>query len=240
MSLKVRNNPGTSSVFYQQVPLYASTFREMCIAPVERPKNVQLSMVYCSCGEYHIHVTLLSKVGQGDLLVPADFGAPMIFCQFDGSAHRSQEVGGAGAALYVISAQGLQLLAWSCISILGCKDNIVAEVYGADLAMKLYDRYVSLCAGYNIQPLPLDRIQGDILPLLNHLRFQSRFRREDLVSVIDRFHSMRSRLAPASTTEYRPREANFVADHLAGRASALLRLQVQAGQSPNRIQETSS
>ena len=48
---------------------------------------------------------------------------------------------------------------------------------------------------------------------------------------------MRSRLAPASTTEYRPREANVVADYLAGQASALLRMQMQAGQSPGRIQE---
>ena len=204
---------------------------------LERPKNVHLSMVCCSCGEYHIHVTLLSNIGPGDLLVPADFGAPMIFCEFDGSAHRSQEVGGAGAAMYVISAQGLQLLAWSCISIVGCKDNIVAEVYGADLSMKLYDRYMNMCAEYNVRPLPLDRIQGDILPLLNHLRFQSRFRRQDLVPVIDRFHLMRSCLAPTSSTEYRPREANFVADYLAGRASALLLDQHQTERRTDTIQE---
>ena len=66
----------------------ASAFREMCITPVERHRNVHLSMVYCSCGDYHLHVTLLSDVGQGDLLIPADFGAAKIFCQFDGSAHR--------------------------------------------------------------------------------------------------------------------------------------------------------
>ena len=71
-------------------------------------------------------------------------------------------------------------------------------------------------------PLPLDRIQGDIQPLLSHLRFQTRFRRPDLIAVIDRFHAKRSRLAPSSATEYRPREANFVADYLAGRGSASL------------------
>lgn len=103
--------------------------------------------------------------------------------------------------------------------------------------MKLYDRYVHTCAEYNVKPLPLDRIQGDILPLLNHLRFQSRFRRQDLVPVIDRSHLMRSRLAPGSSTEYRPREANFVADYLAGQASALLLTQLQTGQRYDRIQE---
>ena len=75
---------------------------------------------------------------------------------------------------------------------------------------------------HNIVPLPLDRIQGDIQPLLSHLRFQTRFRRPDLVAVINRFHTKRSRLAPSSATEYRPREANFIADYLAGRGSAFL------------------
>ena len=73
-----------------------------------------------------------------------------------------------------------------------------------------------------LSPLQLDRIQGDIQPLLSHLRFQSRFRRPDLLGVINRFHAKRSRLAPLSATEYRPREANFVADYLAGQGSAFL------------------
>ena len=42
-------------------------------------------------------------------------------------------------------------------------------------------------ASQNVVPLPLDRIQGDIQPLLSHLRFQTRFRRPDLIAVIDRF-----------------------------------------------------
>ena len=78
-------------------------------------------------------------------------------------------------------------------------------------------------------PLQLDRIQGDIQPLLSHLRFQTRFRRPDLIGVINRFHARRSRLAPSSATEYRPREANFVADYLAGRGSAFLLHNAEAG-----------
>ena len=145
-----------------------------------------------------------------------------MFCQFDGSAHRAKSIGGAGAAMYVLSEQGLQLLDWSCISIPRCPDNIVAEVVGADLSLRLYERYVHWCLSHNIVPLPLDRIQGDIQPLLSHLRFQTRFRRPNLIAVINRFHAKRSRLAPSSATEYRPREANFVADYLAGRGSAFL------------------
>lgn len=108
---------------------------------------------------------------------------------------------------------------WGSISIPECKDNIVAEVLGADLALLLYEKYVRTCTTQNWSPLPLDRIQGDIKPLLSHLSFQSRFRRCDLVPIIDRFHERRSRIAPNSMTENRPREANFVSDYLSGQGS---------------------
>ena len=117
---------------------------------------------------------------------------------------------------------GLQLIDWICVSIAKCNDNVVAEVVGADLTLTLYERYVAFCTQHGVKPLPLDRIQGDILPLLSHLRFQTRLRRQDLIPVINRFHARRSRLAPYSATEYRPREANFVADYLAGQGSAAL------------------
>ena len=202
--------------------IHSAIFRDMCYTPSERKQNVNLEYLHCQCGEYHIHVTLTEHVMCGDILTPCSFGPPKIFCQFDGSAHRAKTIGGAGAAMYVLSEQGLQLLDWSCLSIPRCPDNIVAEVLGADLSLRLYERYVHVRLSQNVVPLPLDRIQGDIQPLLSHLRFQTRFRRPDLIAVIDRFHAKRSRLAPSSATEYRPREANFVADYLAGRGSAFL------------------
>ena len=122
--------------------------------------------------------------------------------------------------------RGLQLLDWGCLALPVCKDNIVAEVMGADLALRLYDRYVHICHQNGASPLELDKIQGDIKPLVNHLQFHGRFRRPDLTYTIDQFHQRRSRIAPLSTTEYRPREANFVADFLAGQGSAYL-LQMQ-------------
>ena len=64
----------------------------------------------------------------GDILTSCSFGAPKFFCQFDGSAHRAKAIGGAGAAMYVLSEQGLQLLDWNCFSIPKCTDDIVAEV----------------------------------------------------------------------------------------------------------------
>ena len=142
--------------------------------------------------------------------------------QFDGSAHRSRQVGGAGAALLQVESTGVSLLDWGARALPRCADNIVAETYGADLAIGLYDKYRLLCQEQDLLPLPLDRIQGDIKPLLQHLDFRGRFRRRDLVSLIHQFHAKRSRIAPDSITEYRPREANALADYFAGQASAFL------------------
>ena len=76
-----------------------------------------------------------------------------------------------------------------------------------------------MCHAQDIAPLPLSRIHGDIKQLLQHLDFR-RFRRSDLIVLINRFHRRRSRSAPTAITEYRPREANVIADYLAGQASA--------------------
>ena len=70
--------------------------------------------------------------------------------------------------------------------------------------------------------MPLDRIQGDIKPLLQHLDLRGRFRRRDLVALINQFHAKRSRIAPSAVTEFRPREANALADYFAGQASSFL------------------
>ena len=43
-----------------------------------------------------------------------------------------------------------------------------------------------------------------------------KLQRQDMVGIVDFFHRKRSRLASQSITEYRPREAHAIADHLAG------------------------
>ena len=91
-----------------------------------------------------------------------------------------------------------------------------------ELAMILYS-YVRDCPKERHVPLSLSTIQGDIKPLIHHLQFAGRFRRSDLVAFVDRFHRLKSRLTPKAQPEYRPREANFLADYLAGGASRSLR-----------------
>ena len=80
-----------------------------------------------------------------------------------------------------------------------------------------------MCHEQDLVPLPLSRIHGDIKQLLHHLDFRSRFRRSDLIPLINTFHRRRSRVAPNAITEYRPRETNVISDYLAGQASAWIR-----------------
>ena len=223
-SLQKDGSPGDVVAILPVESLHSAALRELQRHPPEMEQNVTLQILHCPCGEYHIQIVLIKPGIEGDILVPGSFGDPKIFVQFDGSAHHDHQIGGAGAGLFEISSHGLQLLDWGCLALPSCKDNIVAEVMGADLALRLYERYINLCYHHHVSPKLLDRIQGDIKPLVNHLQFQGRFRRPDLTSIIDRFHQKRSRIAPLSAAEYRPREANFVADYLAGQGSAYLLL----------------
>ena len=195
---------------------------ELSVASMQ--SNVQVSLITCQCGAFHVSLLTTSDLCKGDTLVPGNACSPRILVQFDGSAHRNKRVGGAGAALLQVESTGLSLLDWGAQALPNCADNIVAETYGAGLAISLYEKYRNLCQLQGLSPLPLDRIQGDIKPLLQHLDlvFRGRFRRQDLVALIDQFHAKRSRIAPSSVTEYRPREANALADYFAGQASAFL------------------
>ena len=196
--------------------------REMEGLAVPMQGNVKTTIVMCQCGSLHALLHSSADLCPGDILVPSNACEPRIMVQFDGSAHRTRGVGGAGAALLQVECSGLALLDWEAQALPVCADNIVAETHGADLALSLYEKYRQLSQQQSITPLPLDRIQGDIKPLLQHLDFRGRFRRKDLINLIHQFHTKRSRIAPNSITEYRPREANTLADYFAGQASAWL------------------
>ena len=202
-------------------PIVAAV-REMEGSAVPMQSNVKITIITCRCGNLHILLQSTVDVCRGDILVPLNTCAPRIMVQFDGSAHRTRGVGGAGAALLQVECSGLALLDWGAQALPICADNIVAEAHGAELAISLYEKYRQLCQQQSLTPLPLDRIQGDIKPLLQHLDFRGRFRRKDLINLVHQFHAKRSRIAPDSITEYRPREANSLADYLAGQASAWL------------------
>ena len=172
--------------------------------------NCKIKLYKCDCGNHHMQLIALTKVGAGDILTANTDTDNKTIVQFDGSAHRDAGIGGAGAALLQIGPRGLQLLRWGSMSLNPCKDNIVAESHGAELAMTLYSEYVRDCRKEHLAPLPLSTIQGDIKPLIHHLQFAGRFRRSDLVEVLDRFHRLKSRLAPTAQPEYRPMKPTFL------------------------------
>ena len=86
--------------------------------PVCREANVELSLISCSCGSYHVKLCALSTILPGEvLMVPASHGEPKLFVQFDASSHRLQKIGGAGAALLQVSSRGITLLKWASLAI---------------------------------------------------------------------------------------------------------------------------
>ena len=188
-------------------PIVAA-LKEMEISASSTQCNVEVSLVSCSCGDFHVSLVATADLCHGDVLVPMNSCPPRILVQFDRSAHRLSQKGGAGAALLQVECTGVSLLDWGARALPNCADNIVAETHGADLPMCLREKYLYMCQQQGLPPLPLDRIQGDIKPLIQHLDFRGRFRLNDLVPLIDQFHAKRSRIAPGSITEYRPREAN--------------------------------
>ena len=145
-----------------------------------------------------------------------------MLAQFDGSAHSQIGIGGAGAALFRVSFRGLELVDWCSYALPKCADNVEAEAQGALAALRLYQEWVALQRTEGELPHVLHTVQGDIKPLLQHLQFMGRLRRSDLITTIDNFHQTRSLIAPACQMLYRPREANFIADYLAGQGSKFL------------------
>ena len=138
-----------------------------------------------------------------------------LLVQFDGSCHTDQGTGGAGAALLEMQKEGLTLLKWRAVALPRCPDNIYAEAMSADVATDL------LCEELKLRNYQVEQtyMQGDILPIVKHLAFAGRFRRIDLQPIIQRIRKKQSRYFDLGKWLYRPREANILADYLAGVAS---------------------
>ena len=117
--------------------------------------NVKTTIVMCQCGSLHALLHSSADLCPGDILVSSNACEPRIMVQFDGSAHRTRGVGGAGAALLQVECSGLALLDWEAQALPVCADNIVAETHGADLALSLYEKYRQRSQQQSITPLPL-------------------------------------------------------------------------------------
>lgn len=154
-------------------------------------------------------------IGASDILcscIQQEAGALIV--QFDGSCHADKGVGGAGAALLELQAQGLTLLRWRALALPKCPDNIFAEAMSANLGTDL------LCEELVQRKFSTKQVylQGDILPIVKHLAFAGRFRRIDLQPIVQQIRQKQSKF-DFGVWMYRPREANIIAGHLAGLAS---------------------
>ena len=99
---------------------------------------------------------------------------------------------------------------------LAAQDNIFAEAVSANLATDL------LCEEMVHRSYAVDQayLQGDILPIVKHLAFAGRFRRIDLQPIIQQIRPETIEVfLTMGKWVYRPREANILADYLAGVAS---------------------
>ena len=175
--------------------------------------NVLLSTFQCECGDYHCRITALQPIGTDEVLsscLNSDKTTLLV-----GSCHADTGTGGAGAALLELQREGLTLLKWRAVALPSCPDNIFAEAVSANLATDL------LCEEMVHRSYAVDHayLQGDILPIVKHLAFAGRFRRIDLQPIIQQIRRKQSRFFDHGKWVYRPREANILADYLAGVAS---------------------
>ena len=185
--------------------------------------NATLTPVGCSCTVPHFILRCVTPVAAGDLVELGSalnhFVRPYVLGQFDGGCHASVSVGGAGYGIYLIYPDSVQLYCWRSIGLAKCSDNVVAEVKAC---RHLVDDIVALAHG-ELQHLDLLRshtiIQGDILPVIKYLAFSCRLRRADLLDDLEHIQQTTSRHFSASRWRALPREANELADDLAGQAA---------------------
>ena len=143
----------------------------------------------------------------------------VLLAQFDGSAHRQQVVGGAGAVLLYLTAAQTQVLRWTSIALAPCRDNVEAEIRACLEAIQLVKAVQTQRLADGLPALPII-IQGDILPVLNFLNNRSRMRTVELSPALHQCKQGLAALGDQVTLTYLPRECNKLADYFAGYASA--------------------
>ena len=93
--------------------------------------------------------------------------------QFDGSAHKHTQTGGAGVSLLHVTPSSTSLVQWLSIPLLSCSDNVVAEAHACRAAINLAFEYYVSCMSKGI-PIDSVVVQGDILPVINYLQYKGR------------------------------------------------------------------
>ena len=139
--------------------------------------------------------------------------------QFDGSAHKRTQTGGAGVSLLHVTSSSTSLVQWLSIPLLSCSDNVVAEAHACRAAINLAFEYYVSCVSRGI-PIDSVVVQGDILPVINYLQYKGRIKKPAVVAILEQCQQLLARAPCLFRLVYLPRECNRLADYFAGQASA--------------------
>ena len=177
----------------------------------------------CSCGMVHYKLQATEDVPNNAILLIGEASNWQgCLVQFDGSAHKRSQTGGAGVSLLQVTQEYTSLVRWKSIPLVPCADNVVAEATACLAAVRLAIEYYSQCLDRGI-PQKGIVIQGDILPLLSSLQGKGRVKRPEIASLLEDCQSLLACAPFIFRLVYLPRECNKLADYFAGQASATAR-----------------
>ena len=174
----------------------------------------------CHCGATHLRLQAMDDMPANTILLlgePQEWQGCLV--QFDGSAHKNTQTGGAGVSLLHVTPSSTSLVQWLSTPLLSCPDNVIAEAHACRAAINLaFEYYVSCMA----KGIPIDSvvIQGDILPIINYLQYKGRIKKPAVVAILEQCQQLLAQAPCLFRLVYLPRERNRLADYFAGQASA--------------------
>ena len=176
----------------------------------------------CHCGSTHLRLKATDDLSANTILLlsePHDWQGCLV--QFDGSAHKHTQTGGAGVSLLHITQASTTLVQSLSLPLLSCTDNVIAEAHACRAAIELaFDYYVSCLSSTMVDSVV---IQGDVLPIINYLQHRGRVKKSAVVAILDQCQRLLARTPCVFRLVYLPRECNQLADYFAGQASAAAR-----------------
>ena len=191
---------------YRKLPFPTAT---ACLVPFLR-----------QCGATHLRLQAIDDMPANTILLlgePQEWQGCLV--QFDGSAHKNTQTGGAGVSLLHVTPSSTSLVKWLSTPLLSCPDNVIAEAHACRAAINLaFEYYVSCMA----KGIPIDSvvIQGDILPIINYLQYKGRIKKPAVVAILEQCQQLLAQAPCLFRLVYLPRECNRLADYFAGQASA--------------------
>ena len=174
----------------------------------------------CQCGATHLRLQAMDDMPANTILLlgePQEWQGCLV--QFDGSAHKNTQTGGAGVSLLHVTPSSTSLVKWLSTPLLSCPDNVIAEAHACRAAINLAFEYYVSCMTKGI-PIDSVVIQGDILPIINYLQYKGRIKKPAVVAILEQCQQLLAQAPCLFRLVYLPRECNRLADYFAGQASA--------------------